>query len=534
MKPAALMSLKRGMWEKWEAKVKSALPNFAANPVYVEQNSQSEEEFRAVAEVVRDLGPIDEKGKDRDAAFGGRLVETCLGKVTRMWLDSNIEIHFVMRHLPKLEKLRVLDIGAGYGRLAVSFSPMCDSYTCVDAVPISTAVCSEYCNRFAPNVEVIPIGTFSESYPSREFDLAVNVHSWNECTMEQVENWLAVLVEMKVPHLFTVSHGQLDAKIEKAYYTWDPGLPSFRPAIERYYDLVAEESIGLTNHPHALWKLKEGAIPVEYVPPARPLVWIATPMKHLEARSRIKQEDFVKLPPHYRDPIHAISVAGEQGNVPWRFELCLVGGGGVARARNRTVSDFLASTAEFLFFVDFDLMPEAKDYIQVLSRMTIHKLLVCGGGYTIRDKNGHWVYNFPDADGIKGGWALRVGELGTGFKCYHRSVFEQVASKNPWIHYENDDNHQHELGFFNMGPVKDKLWSKPDRPAEEEWKNSRWLTEDYFLDWLTRDCGIPIVWDTTIQLKHLEETTGEVFPEKFPPLPEKAPPGATLARLDNP
>lgn len=516
MKAEALASLAGGMWEHWQEKVvRPALPNFAANPIYVEQKSQPEEEFRAIAEQVKFMGPFNEEAKDRDAQFGGRLVDTCLGPVTRMWLDSNIETHFLYRHLPTLETARVLDIGSGYGRFAVAIEEHVGSVTCVDAVPISTQVCRQYTEQFGAAIEVLPVKEFIATYPSRQFDLAVNIHSWNECTLEQVENWLAVLVEMKVPYLFTVSHGQLDSKIERAYYTWQLGLPSYRPAIERYFDLVAEESIGLTNHPHALWKLKTGAVPVEYVPPEKPLVWIATPLRNLEARGLITQDDFGKLAEHYREPIRALSLTE---TLPWRFELCLVGGGGVARARNVIVRDFLASKAEYLFFVDYDLMPTPNDYVSVMAKMHAHGLQVCGGLYTIRDENGHWVYNGPDVEGIREGWALRVMELGTGFKCYHRSALLTIANKNPWLLYENDDTHKEEWGFFSMGPVRDeKFW-----PGK-----SRWLTEDYWLDWLTRDAGIPIVVDVTVKLKHLEETTGEIYPKEFPPLPVKVVPVET-------
>jgi hypothetical protein len=213
-------------------------------------------QFEKVAQDIRRWGgPIDDLGGARDAEFGGRVVNTSLGPVTRMWLDSNVEYHFIRRHLGTIVDKTVLDIGAGYGRFAVSIIDYCKGVTCVDAVPISTAVCCDYVKKFRPVVEVLSIQEFIEAYPRLKFDLAVNIHSWNECTLEQVTNWLNVLGEMRVPYLFTVSHGTYDSA-EKPYYSWNHGQPSYRPAIELRYDLVAEESIGLTGHPHALWKLK--------------------------------------------------------------------------------------------------------------------------------------------------------------------------------------------------------------------------------------------------------------------------------------
>ncbi len=243
------------MWDSWQRKVRDSLPNFAAHPIYVDQG-QCQAEFQSVADYVHQRGPIDIDGKLRDADYGARVVETTHGSLTRMWLDSNVELDFVARHLPTAK--RVLDIGAGYGRLAVAGRELFDRYVCVDAVPISTEVCRDYCGRFASQTEVPSLPDFLAIYGFHfnDIDLAINVHSWNECTREQITAWLDVLVEIGIPNLFTVSHGQNDASIEKSYYSWEDGRPSWRPLIEERYELVAEESIGFSLHPHACWKRK--------------------------------------------------------------------------------------------------------------------------------------------------------------------------------------------------------------------------------------------------------------------------------------
>jgi hypothetical protein len=122
--------------------------------------------------------------------------------------------------------------------------------------------------------------------------------------------------------------------------------------------------------------------------------------------------------------------------------------------------------------------------------------------------------NFPDIAGPAQGWALRVLEIGTGFKCFRREAFTLVREKNPWLEYECDDTKKIEWGFFSMGPAKDvNIW--PSR--------SRWLTEDFWLDWLMRDAGITIVWDTKVCLRHYDEDSGKVYPKVFPPLPVAMP-----------
>lgn len=244
------------MWEDWQGIVARSLPNFCASPIYVQQRTQSQEDFERTAEYVTRPGAIivDPDGKTRDAEFGGLVRETkACGPVTRMWLDSCVEVDFIMRHLPTVP--RVLDIGAGYGRLAVALYPFSDAYFCVDAVPISTEICRSYIGRFQPGVTVLSLGTFVQRPENLKVDLAVNVHSWNECSYAQVARWLQVLEHLRVKYLFTVSNGHLSGG-KSAYATWGGKGNSFRPLLEKQYELIAEEEIGLSQHPHALWKLR--------------------------------------------------------------------------------------------------------------------------------------------------------------------------------------------------------------------------------------------------------------------------------------
>ena len=243
------------MWEDWQEIVRRNLPNFAASPIYVQQRSQTQEDFEIAAEYVARRPKIDPNGKTRDAEFGGIVRQTrALGAVTRMWIDSNVEADFLRRHLD-LQETRALDIGAGYGRLAVALSPIMRGYYCVDAVPISTEICREYLHRFAPMAGIFSLSEFGEIADTLAPDLAINIHSWNECSLPQIARWLGVLRAIGVPMLFTVSNGKIGGG-KSAYASWGGGGESFRPLLEAQYDLIAEESIGLSSHPHALWRLK--------------------------------------------------------------------------------------------------------------------------------------------------------------------------------------------------------------------------------------------------------------------------------------
>jgi SAM-dependent methyltransferase len=237
-------------WETWQAQVAAALPNFARQGVFVEQDSVDPDE---VAAVVTSLGaPEDVAGTVRDVPYGGRPFGTAIGPVTRMWVDGNVEIGFLRRALGSLGTLDVLDIGAGYGRLAVMLAPLVRSYTCVDAVPISVEVCRTYTQRHAPTVRVLDVAGLRAALPTLRPTLAINIHSWNECSRAQITHWLDVLDNLTVPFLFTVSHGRtVDGS---AYRTCEPGEPDFRSLLADRYTLQVEESLGIGGHPHALWR----------------------------------------------------------------------------------------------------------------------------------------------------------------------------------------------------------------------------------------------------------------------------------------
>jgi SAM-dependent methyltransferase len=149
-----------------------------------------------------------------DGAFGAICYDFKLaGQVSRDRLDSAIELDFLDRHLKILTKpqLRVLDIGAGYGRLAhrtCEAGAQVADYVCVDAVPESTFL-AEYYTGFRglrDRVRVVPLDELVKNgAPSLgRFDLAINVHSFSECSYAAIRWWIARLQELAVPNLFIV------------------------------------------------------------------------------------------------------------------------------------------------------------------------------------------------------------------------------------------------------------------------------------------------------------------------------------------
>jgi hypothetical protein len=242
-----------------------------------------------------------------------------------------------------------------------------------------------------------------------------------------------------------------------------------------------------------------------------PVVWIATPRREAAKPGTVKIEDLLDgLDDHYADPIRELAELGKSGKSPWNLWTVVVGGGGIYQARNTIVTEFMEATTEDhdrLFFVDYDLMPTAQNYVDILC----HDLSIVGGLYTTRQDNGHWVINrLPGARPNERG-ILPVMELGTGFKCFKRSVFKKVLADNPWLDCVNEvTKGKRFYSFFSMGPV----WDKKQWPGI-----GRGLTEDYWFDWLCRESGFVTCVDTKIQLRHKDDHTARVYPAIFPQNP---------------
>lgn len=128
--------------------------------------------------------------------------------ISRELLESVNELLFLQRRFDILGRrdLRVLDIGAGYGRLAYRMTQAHDSladYCCLDALPESTFLC-EYYLRFrgiSPTARVVPLDQLGQ-LEAGQFDLAVNANGFSRCTLRAVQWWIDQLHHWEVPVLF--------------------------------------------------------------------------------------------------------------------------------------------------------------------------------------------------------------------------------------------------------------------------------------------------------------------------------------------
>jgi hypothetical protein len=146
-----------------------------------------------------------------DAWFGNHTLDVNSRRVSRDLLDSIIEISFLERHLGlgSLKAPTVLDIGAGYGRVAhrmVEALPGLERYLCTDAVAASTFL-SEYYLRFRGcegRAVVVPLDEIDARLQREAITLAINVHSFSECQPSAVDWWLTRLERSGVQYLFVV------------------------------------------------------------------------------------------------------------------------------------------------------------------------------------------------------------------------------------------------------------------------------------------------------------------------------------------
>ena len=160
-------------------------------------------------ESIDHLGLIDRLKED--GLFGACTFDIGGRVVSRDLLDSILEIHFLEKHLgiSSREDFTVLDIGAGYGRLAhrmLAGLPNIREYLCTDAVPVSTFL-SEYYLRFRglqDRATVVPLDEIESALGSRKVNLAINIHSFTECHLPAIEWWLSLLASHGVEYLMLV------------------------------------------------------------------------------------------------------------------------------------------------------------------------------------------------------------------------------------------------------------------------------------------------------------------------------------------
>jgi SAM-dependent methyltransferase len=129
---------------------------------------------------------------------------------SRDLLDSVNELSFLDDELSFLSAsgMRVLDIGAGYGRLAhrsIEAASGITDYACIDAIPESTYLSSYHLafRGLMPPARVLQLPDVRTLEPG-SFDIAFNVHSFSEIPHRAIAWWLEEIERLRIPKLFIV------------------------------------------------------------------------------------------------------------------------------------------------------------------------------------------------------------------------------------------------------------------------------------------------------------------------------------------
>jgi hypothetical protein len=168
--------------------------------------------------------------------------------------DSIIEIDFLDRHLGLMSSPNVtmLDIGAGYGRLAHRVSatvPGLRRYICSDAIAYSTFVNEYYVGYrgVAEKTREIPLDEIERCLAKESVDIAVNICSFPECRLDVIEWWISLTARRGIRH-FLVNCGseQLQTNdgrsfsrlFEKQGYRLLTREPKYRDALVQQYAIA--------------------------------------------------------------------------------------------------------------------------------------------------------------------------------------------------------------------------------------------------------------------------------------------------------
>ncbi|MDE2181731.1 MAG: hypothetical protein KGJ78_01780 [Alphaproteobacteria bacterium] len=201
-------------WRKRNLQAGIDLTRFRGDNHYVYQTrwNPGTATYFMTAQYARDIDRLGMFGRLReDGLFGAHTVEFDDGTlVSRDLLDSVNQANVIARLLGRGpgDPIRILDIGAGYGRLAHRLAEGLDRVhtTCTDAVPLSTFLSAFYL-RFRgveDRTPVVPLDDVETRLKGASFDIVTNIHSFSECRMSAIAWWFDLLGHVDVARLLIV------------------------------------------------------------------------------------------------------------------------------------------------------------------------------------------------------------------------------------------------------------------------------------------------------------------------------------------
>jgi hypothetical protein len=146
-----------------------------------------------------------------DGRFGAITLPIDGKAISRDLLDSLIEMYFLDRHLQLAtrEHTTILDIGAGYGRMAHRLCEALGPHVqvlCTDAYAPSSFLCEQHLKArgLQNQARVVPLDEVSQTLAAQSVDLAMNIHSFSECTLPAIDWWVQQLAQHRVRYFLVI------------------------------------------------------------------------------------------------------------------------------------------------------------------------------------------------------------------------------------------------------------------------------------------------------------------------------------------
>ncbi len=188
----------------------------------------------------------------------------------------------------------------------------------------------------------------------------------------------------------------------------------------------------------------------------------------------------------------------------------------ITRARNKLVHNFLQSPAEYLLFIDSDIVFNGDEVIKLLSHKKdimcglypkkvidwdVVKKAAIGGETNLHEYAAEYVVNFTEQPSfVDENSIVEIRHAGTGFMCIHRSVFEKLSDKV---------SSYREATLQTSNAPEAEARSLERYPFIKEFfalkitEGGLYLSEDYYFCDLWRSHGGKIYADLSIRLRHM-------------------------------
>ena len=230
-----------GLWDKEHLSRGISRASVRGHSAYVFQDRMNRQSVERSYQQMVERYPQLSSALLEDGHFGAVTYQVGDQAVSRDLLDSIAEIGYLSEHFELNRGGGLLDIGAGYGRLAHRLNESFPAVRvgCTDSIAESSALCETYLRH--RNVSADVLGRFDVAHylSSQRIRLATAIHCPPEMSLPAIEEWLILLEEGGVEYLFLVPNeiGDLRASDEV-----DDARLSFEHSLrERGYDQLCRK-----------------------------------------------------------------------------------------------------------------------------------------------------------------------------------------------------------------------------------------------------------------------------------------------------